>query len=167
MTARPPWFDEVLAVYAWADEQVRLHAPICTISGRCCRFRDYGHNLFLSQLEASVLFLGAPFQVNHSQQFDDAGCPYQINGRCEARESRPLACRIYFCDPAFQDAMPAIIEEGIRKLKQIADTHGTGWSYSPLHHFLDNRYPAHETIPLLREPTPCDDSTSRRHLPLL
>ena len=28
-------------------------APLCELSGRCCRFREYGHTLFLSAAEAA------------------------------------------------------------------------------------------------------------------
>jgi superfamily I DNA/RNA helicase len=39
-----------LAVYEerWADPA----GPVCVASGRCCRFKEYGHTLFLSNLEA-------------------------------------------------------------------------------------------------------------------
>jgi hypothetical protein len=65
-----------------------------------------------------------------------------VNGLCTARAARPLGCRIYFCDPAYQDRMAEITELAVAALKRIADAHGTGWHYAPLHHFLDREPPA-------------------------
>ena len=30
-------------------------------------------------------------------------CPFQKDNLCTAREPRPLGCRVYFCDPAYQE----------------------------------------------------------------
>ena len=44
------------------DRAVAELAPVCRLSGRCCRFEEYGHTLFLSAAEAAVLIaeLDAP-----------------------------------------------------------------------------------------------------------
>ena len=65
------------------------------------------------------------------------GCPFQVGNLCTAREQRPLGCRIYFCDPAYQDRQGEITEAALRQLKRLADEHGTGWRYAPLHFFLN------------------------------
>jgi hypothetical protein len=52
--------------------------------------------------------------------------------------------------------MAEITEEAIARLKRIADAHGTGWNYAPLHHFLNARptpAPA-DTISATRTPLP-------------
>jgi hypothetical protein len=124
----------VLAVYATADEAVAAAQPRCDASGRCCRFTEYGHTLFISAFEAELLLEGAP---SYEQPVSRDGCPFQVNGLCTTREARPLGCRIYFCDPAYQDRMAEITEVALAALKRIADAHGTGWQYAPLHHFLN------------------------------
>lgn len=168
MTSQTDWVAAVLEVYAWADSQVAVHAPTCRISGRCCHFREFGHSLFLSHIEARILLDGAPFPLPEGEHHDDTGCPYQVNGKCEARQARPVACRVYFCDPAFQEAMPAILEEALARLKSIADRHGLGWCYAPLHHFLDERYAAKDRIPPPRNLPPCASPLpTRSHFPLL
>jgi hypothetical protein len=129
----------VLAVYAAADAAVAAAGPRCDASGRCCRFTEYGHTLFLSAFEAELLLEGAPV---YEQPVSRDGCPFQVGGLCTAREARPLGCRIYFCDPAYQDRMATITEEALAALKRIADAHGTGWHYAPLHHFLSRPRPA-------------------------
>lgn len=124
----------VLEVYARADAAVAAAGPRCDASGRCCRFTEYGHTLFISHFEAELLLESAPA---YPRPVSPDGCPFQVGGLCTARESRPLGCRIYFCDPTYQDRMFEITEDSIRRLKAIADEYGTGWHYAPLHHFLN------------------------------
>ena len=130
----PELREQVLATYRAADAAVAAHQPICQKSGRCCRFTEYGHTLFLSDMEAEILLEGADIKTSSRDS-----CPFQIDGLCTARDQRPLACRIYFCDVTFQDAMPVIAEEFNRQLKQVADAAGRPWRYAPLHTFLSER----------------------------
>jgi hypothetical protein len=122
------------AVYAAADRAVAAAAPRCEGSGRCCRFKEYGHTLFISHFEAQILLESAP---PFSQPVSADGCPFQIEGLCTARNERPLGCRIYFCDPNYQETGNRITEESLTALKRIADEHETGWKYAPLHVFLN------------------------------
>src|SRR5207253_1655839 len=92
------------------------------------------HTLFISRCEAELLLehgLPANAVVN------EAGCPFQINGLCTARERRPLGCRVYFCDPNYAGQGEALTERYIARLKQLHAKTGTPWEYRPLHHFLE------------------------------
>lgn len=125
---------EVLEVYAAVDAAVAAAGPRCDASGRCCRFTEYGHTLFLSRFEAERLLEAAPpFVPPVSRE----ACPFQVGNLCTARESRPLGCRIYFCDERYTDTGNRITEDAVGELKRIADAHGTGWRYAPLHVFLN------------------------------
>lgn len=124
----------VLELYVEVDRQVAAAGPVCVASGRCCRFKEYGHTLFLSQIEAEVLLEGAPPYDPATVTADF--CPFQVENLCTAREPRPLGCRIYYCDPAYQERMVEITEEAVRQVKQLAEEHATGWRYAPLHVFL-------------------------------
>ena len=130
----PELRDRVLAVYAAADAAVAAAGPQCDASGRCCRFQEYGHTLFISHLEAEVLLAAAP---PYSKPVSGDFCPFQVDTLCTARDPRPLGCRVYFCDPAYQDTGQAISETYLRQLKALAEEHGTGWRYAPLHYFLN------------------------------
>lgn len=125
---------EVLAVYAAADAAVRAAGPRCDASGRCCRFTEYGHTLFLSHFEAELLLEATP---PYDTPVSRDGCPFQIGGLCTARDARPLGCRIYFCDPAYQETGNRITEDAVAALKRVADAHAAGWSYAPLHVVLN------------------------------
>jgi Fe-S-cluster containining protein len=129
---------QVRAVYAEADAAVAAAGPRCDASGRCCRFKEYGHTLFVSNLEADVLLAAAPpYATPVSADY----CPFQVDGLCTARDPRPLGCRVYFCDPAYQETGKAISETYLRRLKALAEAHGTGWRYARLHTFLNEADP--------------------------
>ena len=126
----------VLELYREVDREVAAAGPVCVASGRCCRFKEYGHTLFLSRLEAEVLLAAAP-------PYDPAAvtadfCPFQKGNLCTAREPRPLGCRVYYCDPAYQETGRRISETYLRRLKGLAEEHGLPWRYAPLHVFLND-----------------------------
>lgn len=124
----------VRAIYASADAAVAQFGPKCDASGRCCRFTEYGHTLFISQLEADVLLAHAPgYEKPVTRDF----CPFQVEGLCTARDPRPLGCRVYFCDPTYEETGQRISESHLAKLKALADELGLPWRYAPLHVFLN------------------------------
>ena len=77
----------VLNVYAEVDRAVAAAGPRCDASGRCCRFEEYGHTLFISHFEAELLLETAP---HYEQPVSRATCPFQVQGLCTARNERPL-----------------------------------------------------------------------------
>ena len=119
----PELRSEVLAIYAAADAAVATAGPRCDASGRCCRFAEYGHTLFISNLEAEVLLDAAP---PYAKPVSGDFCPFQVENLCSAREPRPLGCRIYFCDPAYGDKGNAITQEIIRGYALAAGDGGHG-----------------------------------------
>jgi len=126
--------DEILNLYRAVDQEVAAAGPVCVASGRCCRFKEYGHTLFLTTLEADVLLAAAPpYERPVTAEF----CPFQKGNLCTAREPRPLGCRVYYCDPKYQETAAAISEKYLRRLKELADAAGVPWRYAPLHQFLN------------------------------
>ncbi len=123
---------ELHAIYAALDAEVAALAPRCELSGRCCRFREYGHTLFISAPEAALLLDEAE---STSRQLDDgATCPWQNGaGLCTARNARPLGCRVYFCDPSFQEHLSPLSERYLTRLKSLAQRLNLPWNYAPLH----------------------------------
>jgi hypothetical protein len=129
---------QVLEIYLEVDQAVAAAGPVCVASGRCCRFKEYGHVLFLSNLEADVLLAAAPpYEPPVSADF----CPFQKENLCTAREPRPLGCRIYYCDPSYQETASRITEDSLHRLKELAREHGVDWRYAPLHDFLNSAGP--------------------------
>jgi len=126
----------VLELYREVDQAVSAAGPICLASGRCCRFKEYGHTLFLSNLEADVLLADAPpYQIPVTSDF----CPFQKENLCTARDPRPLGCRIYYCDPQYQETGNWLSEQYLHRLKEMAEANGIEWRYAPLHEFLNQQ----------------------------
>jgi hypothetical protein len=127
--------EDLHALYAELDAAVAVLEPVCQLSGRCCRFAEEDHTLFISALEAAVLLADAPPPVRALD--DGATCPWQdARGRCVAREARPIGCRVYFCDPKYRPHAPEVSEQFIRRVKSLADARGLPWQYAPLHYHL-------------------------------
>src|SRR5215470_4828553 len=125
---------QIRELYAAVDREVAAAGPVCVASGRCCRFAEWGHTLFLSNLEAEVLLADAPaYEKPVSADF----CPFQKDKLCTARGPRPLGCRVYYCDPNYQETGQQIMETYLHRLKELAQEHGTEWCYAPLHQFLN------------------------------
>src|SRR5687767_11918576 len=102
----------VYALYEEADREVAAAGPVCVASGRCCRFKEHGQVLYLSNLEAEVLLADAP---PYEKPAAAAFCPFQKENLCTARGPRPLGCRIYHCDPNYQEAASGITEKYLTK----------------------------------------------------
>jgi Fe-S-cluster containining protein len=125
---------KVLELYQQVDAEVKSAGPVCVASGRCCRFAEWGHVLYISNLEADMLLSAAPpYETPVSQEF----CPFQKEKLCTAREPRPLGCRVYYCDPNYQETGNAITEKYLARLKELAREEGVEWRYAPLHVFLN------------------------------
>jgi Fe-S-cluster containining protein len=128
---------KVFAIYNAAEKDIAAAGPVCVASGRCCRFAEWGHTLFLSNLEADVLLSGAP---PYEQPVTAEFCPFQKEKLCTAREHRPLGCRVYYCDPTYQETGNQITEKYLRELKDLAERENVDWQYAPLHVFLNGAH---------------------------
>ena len=61
---------ELRILYDKLDAEVAGLGPVCQLSGRCCRFEEYGHTLFVSSSEVQFLLEVAPepSRANRSRQ---------------------------------------------------------------------------------------------------
>jgi Fe-S-cluster containining protein len=134
----------VAAVLAEADADIAARRPVCRASGRCCKFEEYGHRLYVTAAEllhfarAHVATPDAgrpetPGRAVALPQFfarpSPAGCPYQVDGLCTAREARPLGCRLYFCDENAQSWQNEVYEKYHARLRALHDEFGLGYRY--------------------------------------
>lgn len=120
------------AIYRDLQSEIATLSPVCNLSGRCCRFKEWDHTLFLSAIEAEVLIEEAPPAIRELDE--GATCPWQDQrGHCTAREARPLGCRVYFCDPSYEGKAEGLSENYLKRLKRLADEYKRPWSYAPLH----------------------------------
>ncbi|MCH2571528.1 MAG: hypothetical protein MK103_09180 [Planctomycetes bacterium] len=136
MSNRTPLHQELVQLYSDLECDIQKAGPICELSGRCCRFDEYGHTLFLSNIEAELFFSCPPKQAIAE---DENRCPYQEGTLCTARENRPLGCRIFFCDPSYQQKASELSEEYLGRLKSLATQYDEPWQYAPLKQMV-NQY---------------------------
>jgi Fe-S-cluster containining protein len=94
----------VFGVYGSLQQEIVRQKPRCDVSGRCCRFQEYGHELFVTTAEIATfiyeLELGAADPGRHRGIQYSPACPFQRQTVCTVHAIRPFGCRIYFCDPA-------------------------------------------------------------------
>jgi HPt (histidine-containing phosphotransfer) domain-containing protein/Fe-S-cluster containining protein len=119
-----PAFRDLEALYADLEAELARARPLCRQSSRCCRFKEYGHQLWVTALELEWLKEGHP-----PRSGGEGACPFLEGGLCGARERRMLGCRIYFCDPAFKEAMGPIYETYHARLKGLHGRHGIPYRY--------------------------------------
>ncbi|MCB9899419.1 MAG: hypothetical protein H6825_15540 [Planctomycetes bacterium] len=113
-------------LYAEVEAEVARHRPRCEMSGRCCDFEAHGHELWSSALETAYARDAAGGVVPEAPS---SRCPWHVDGLCRLRDGRPLGCRLYFCDPAWTDTMPAIYERFHARLVALHAEHGVPYGY--------------------------------------
>ena len=114
-----------------ADDLARRPGLFCQRSGRCCRFQEAGHLLYLTRLEFSEM-------VAHGGRRSGGGkvCPWWLeNGLCGIREGRALACRTYFCSD--EAAAAEVTERWHREIRRLHARHGLPYVYQSLEKHLN------------------------------
>lgn len=119
-------FADLERLYAALEEETRRRNPRCELSGRCCDFKRSGHELFATDLETAYARAHGGASPPAAAPGD---CPFHRGGRCHLRDGRPLGCRVYFCDPAYRDAMPEVAERHHRGVVAIHERHGLEYRY--------------------------------------
>ena len=113
--------------YAAVDEAVIAHGPVCRNRGDCCKFDQFGHKLYVTAVELAYFVRGNQSQWHKPN--DNHVCPFQIEGRCTAREYRPLGCRIFFCDPDARDWQGPDYEHRLSEIRRIGSEFGIAYRY--------------------------------------
>jgi Fe-S-cluster containining protein len=128
-------------LYQQIDNQVAQRNPLCNASGRCCRFDEFGHRLYMTGLEICI-FLAAVNKGSGAQRSgvrpapqplpilthspdrkagvtESRGCPYQIEQLCSVHTLRPMGCRLFFCDPSSQQWQQDLYEHYHEQIKAL------------------------------------------------
>src|SRR3954469_17513729 len=136
--------NSVAAILAEADADIAARRPVCRASGRCCRFEEYGHRLYVTAAEMVYFQKHKTQNTKHDTVPDGRalvslpqffaresprGCPYQVEGLCTAREARPLGCRLYFCDENAQSWQNEVYEKYHGKLRAVHEQFGLPYRY--------------------------------------
>lgn len=116
---------ELEAIYERLESEIATHRPRCDRSGRCCRFDEYGHVLFVTTIETAYFFE----KLDPDVRTESGPCPYQIGGLCSVHGVRPFGCRVFFCDPAWTDRQYAVHEAAHQELRALHDRFGVECFY--------------------------------------
>src|SRR5262249_30797166 len=99
--------------------------PICNTSGRCCRFDELGHRLYVTTVELAAFVYELELSGAKSRDvgtWDGTGCPFQVGGLCGVHVIRPFGCRIFFCDETATEWQNEQYERFHQHLKQLHQT---------------------------------------------
>lgn len=123
------------AVYDYAAEAIDQRGPVCNTSGKCCRFAQYDHRLYVTGLEVAYTvtqltteqpeFSAASLQA----AIEDGGCQFQIENLCAVHPLRPLGCRVYFCDPIAQGWQEDLSEKLLEQIRSLHEAHEIPYRY--------------------------------------
>ena len=135
--AEPHIHDFMRALHQEIADEVRSRRPLCLASGRCCAFREHGHRLYLTGLEAAWTWMDLvrrgeprPGAAAREQAIVSMRCPLLRDGLCGAHASRPAGCRIYFCDRPAQSWQPGLSERIHGAVRAMHDAHGIPYEYA-------------------------------------
>jgi Fe-S-cluster containining protein len=119
--------EAVDGVYAELQRAIDKRRPLCVVSGRCCRFEEYGHRLYVTTLELArfMMDLGARPRAD----WNGRGCPFQASTLCGVHAIRPFGCRIFFCDASSTAWQQELYEQLHARLRHLHDELGVAYYY--------------------------------------
>jgi Fe-S-cluster containining protein len=132
--------DAVREIYARLQQQVDQRKPVCVASGRCCKFEEYGHRLYVTTMELAAFVHGLT-EIEKEPETAVAGgralpvapsadgCPFQIGKLCGVHAIRPFGCRIFYCDPSATDWQQRQYETFHAELKRLHEQFGVPYFY--------------------------------------
>ena len=125
--ARGEVVEAVRGIYTELQQEIERRRPACAISGRCCRFEEYGHRLYVTTIELAAFVAG--LDQKPSDQWDGTGCPFQQGKLCGVHRIRPFGCRAFFCDPTADQWQQEQYERFHAKLKAMHGALGVPYYY--------------------------------------
>jgi Fe-S-cluster containining protein len=93
---RPEVLAAVRTFYDDVQKSIDARRPVCAVSGRCCRFEEFGHRLYVTTIELAHFVRSHAGDVVNA--WDGTGCPFQRAKLCTVHTIRPFGCRMFFCD---------------------------------------------------------------------
>ena len=133
VSQRPEVLAAVAAVYADISRAIAERKPVCELSGRCCKFEEYGHRLYVSTLELAAFYAGCcetgSGRIATGVNWNGIGCPFQKGKLCTVHTIRPFGCRMYFCDPTAQEWQQGMYEQFHTRLKGLHEDLGVPYFY--------------------------------------
>lgn len=116
------------SIYEEARREIESRPSlVCELSGRCCRFREADHELYLTRLEYREMVAHGGTPPDRA----DGACPWLEEGLCANREGRALACRTYYCSD--EEEAARVTERGHRRIRELHERYRLPYVYRSLH----------------------------------
>ena len=125
---RPEVAEAIEQLYAELQLEIDARRPLCVISGRCCKFDEYGHRLYVTTLELAT-FMHRREGTPIPESTDSGSCPFQSNKLCGVHAIRPFGCRMFFCDATATEWQQAAYQRYHAKLKTLHETLSVPYAY--------------------------------------
>ncbi|MDA1007713.1 MAG: hypothetical protein O2800_01730 [Planctomycetota bacterium] len=122
------------------EEQMRPLRPVCLASGRCCRFDQFGHRLYVTGLEAAIVVSRLSKIVTHAAVLESrrqGTCPFLLNGNCSIHPIRPIPCRAFFCDLTVKNEVFVLHERAHEAVRFLHDKRAIPYGYGEWRDLLD------------------------------
>ena len=118
-------------VYDALEREIAERRPRCDQSGRCCRFDEFGHRLYVTTVELATFLAESAKTVSlpAPDTTGGAGCPFQQSGLCSVHTIRPFGCRVFFCDPSAESWQEDAYRRHHARLRQIHARFGVPYRY--------------------------------------
>ena len=127
---RPEVIEAVRALYADVQHEIDARRPVCVMSGRCCRFEEFGHRLFVTTAELAAFTHELPSVPSRvGGEWDGTGCPFQSGKICTVHAIRPFGCRMFFCDATSTEWQNQAYERFHARLKRLHEELGVPYFY--------------------------------------
>jgi len=127
--AHPQVGQRVAHLYDQLQCEIDRRRPLCLISGRCCRFDEYGHRLYVTTAELAAFVQALGDRPIPPVAPGSAACPFQVGKLCGVHPIRPLGCRIFFCDATAADWQRDLYERLHADLKRLHEELAIPYAY--------------------------------------
>jgi len=114
---RPEVVAAMQSLYRDADRRISEQGATCWNKGDCCKFGRFGHRLYVTALETACYLAAGDATAPTEADV----CPHAHDGKCHARDRRPLGCRVFYCDPAARSWQGPLTEEFLARLRTLHD----------------------------------------------
>ena len=123
--------EAVGGLYDDVQREIDRRRPLCAVSGRCCRFEEFGHRLYVTTAELAAFVHGIKSRDRGRAppDCDGTGCPFQSNKLCGVHAIRPFGCRMFFCDATSTQWQNEAYEQFHARLKRLHEDLGVPYFY--------------------------------------
>lgn len=124
----------IAEIHALIASEIEARRPVCTASGRCCRFEGFGHRLYVTGLEAALTLDTIPAERalgagDIERALAEGVCPFAAGNLCGVHPARPAGCRVYFCDSSAQLWVNELAERASGMVKAVHERFAIDYRY--------------------------------------